>query len=323
LISRDRNNEKESPSLTDREVAGALQARLEAAKSAKAPWFETARILVAALDAARDESEGDALRAAAGRATGLSPQMLKRYVALLERMRTIAAEMGLSPDDLLSPVFNAQETAARIYARSPGEGADVMRRLAAGDITLARVRELQSRLAGPGAAHMSSRSAVRHARTVNAGLVERAFKDSLVELWGAGARLGRRPRLRYLGGSAGYEVVGGDGSVVAGIDVMFPDARLNRDYVEDNVGSSLLLSTFFAEFFLAFPPDADPDAISRTVELLEWFGCGWIGLTTCDGDGRLVVTRKPSGRPVPDRTARFDALKRKYRAARGTVSEDE
>lgn len=323
MISRDKNKLFDSPSLTDRVDGGALQGQLEEAKAAKAPWFETARILASGLEGAADSSRADLLRATAARDTGLSPQMLKRYLALLGRMRIIAAEMNVPLEDLLSPVFNAQETAARIYARSRDEGADIMRRLAAGDVTLARVRELQSRLAGPGAAHISSRSAVRHARTVNAGLVERAFKDSLVDLWGAGARLGRRPRLRYLGGSVGYEVVGGDGSVVAGIDVMFPDARLNRDYVEDNVGNSLLLSTFFAEFFLAFPPDADPDAVSRTVELLEWFGCGWIGLTTCDGDGRLVVARKPSGRPVPDRTGRFDALKRKYRASRGAVSEDE
>jgi hypothetical protein len=74
---------------------------------------------------------------------------------------------------------------------------------------------------------------------------------------------------------------------------------------------------------LAFAADADPEVVARTVELLDWFDCRSVGVSVCDGDGRLVLRRKPSGPPVPDRTAKYEALKRKYRVTRSDASEEE
>ena len=319
MNSRGTTSDNLQVSFTRYERQFALEVDLEAARQRKAAWHEVARMLASAIDSVADRSESESLLFAATLATGLSSQLLKRYLALFKRMKEIAVAMKVPLDEVLSPAFNPQETAARIFRRSPDEGAEVIRGLVAGDFTLARVRELQARLT-LGTYDRSPQTAVRHLRTVNAGLVERAIRRSTEQLWGAGARIGRRPRVLYLGGSAGYEVVAGNGSVAAGIDVMFPDPRLNHDYVESNVGSSLLLAPFFPEFYLAFPPGADPAAAASTVEMLKWFGHDWIGVIACESEKNLVMLRKPSGGPVPDLTGKYESFKRKYRVGRGGKS---
>ncbi|MFX7844923.1 hypothetical protein ABTK14_21985, partial [Acinetobacter baumannii] len=75
------------------------------------------------------------------KATRLSPGVLRRYVLLLDRLRSIAAIEGLERDALLSPVFNAAEVAVRIYDRNATAGISSLRELKAGEVTLVQLRD--------------------------------------------------------------------------------------------------------------------------------------------------------------------------------------
>jgi hypothetical protein len=86
-------------------------------------------------DAAADGDIAADMKAAAEDGTGLSGQILGRYVSLLSRIKRIAAEEGVAVESLLSPVFNAQEVAARLYDRAPGIGIESL-------LDIERVRSL-------------------------------------------------------------------------------------------------------------------------------------------------------------------------------------
>lgn len=299
---------------------------IQGAKATGAAWHVLARLMIRGFDSAEDDQEVSELRSAAKDVTGLSPQILKRYVALLRRTQKIAGKAGVETETLLSPVFNAQEVAARLYDRSPEAGIEALEQLKKGEVTLAQLR---TRLAGTPASAANpaefARSAVVRTRTLNTDLIDRALKNSAEHLWGKESELKRRPRLMYFG-KFGYEVIGDDGSVLAGVDVMFPDPRLNQDYLAGNVAPSLLLAPFFKKFYFAFAPTTDDGVVGRAEALLDWLGFGWVGIVKIQRDGSIDTVRKPVGSPVPDQTGKYEALKRKFPAGRnlqGTPDLDE
>jgi len=290
----------------------AFKQRLEVVRNENGPWFALAQAMMEEAGTSPSPEKTAATIATTREVTQLSVQLLKRYLALIYRVTAIADEMGVAPGELLSPSFNAQEIAVRLYRQSRVDGADVLKRLALGETNLPRVRQLQKRLMRDSNSS-SPRTVARHRRTMNAGIVEIALKKNAAAIWGSGAVVKRRPQLLYLGGWPGEEVIGADGSVVAGIDILFPDSELNRDYLEANLNKSLLLAPFFAAFYLAMPPDADDRSAARLVELLDWFGYAWVGVISVADEDSVVLTRTPTGGPDPDRTSRYEALKRKFR----------
>lgn len=302
------------------EVIAALAEAREAGKA----WFELARIMEPALGNLPEQS---AAAAVLGRAAGIAPAVAKRYARLLARMREICLEMGLPEEQLLVPSFHSQEIATRIYRRDKLEGGDVLRRLAKGEISLPRLREIQSRdSASP---NVSLRSAIAHQRTAGASVVELALRNESARLFGDGCRTRRRPKLRFMG-NTGHEVIGADGSIVAGVDALFPDVRLAHDALDRNLDRSLLLAQFFPKFYVVFPASAgiddgpasdvggssqglfDRDMVTRTVELLEWLKYGWIGVLVAVDESTLKMVRPSEGKPVPDMTDRYESYVRKY-----------
>jgi hypothetical protein len=298
----------------DRDVA--LLAAVMTTQSTRAPWFELARVIIEGLDAAADGDESAEIIAAVARASGLSSRIIKRYVVLLRRTREIAALSMVGVESLLSPVFNAQEVAVRLHDRSPETGFESLKELAADGVTLAklRMRLAEAPLGGitPGE---RARIAMIRTRGMKRELMEQAIAAACEGLWGKGSFARRRPRLMYVGKN-GMEVIGEDGSVVAGIDLMFPDVRLNRDYLDKAVAPALAIAPFFSEFFLAFAPVASDDTIGRAIALIDWLNYSWIGLLSIHQNGKVEVRRKPSGRPSPDMTLKYEALKRKFPASR-------
>jgi hypothetical protein len=288
-----------------------------------APWFRIASVLASVCEAAdrgfdTDQEAGE-IFAEASKAAGLSAQLLKRYVGVLRRTGSIADGAHLPIESLLSTMFNLQEVAVRLCERSPNEGIESLRDLASGQshYGLATFRKLLANAPAASGSAERMRRQIQGAKALGRSVTARAITEARVSLWGAGATVRPRPRLLYFGGS-GLEVIGGDGSVVAGIDLMVPHPGENRDVLAARAATSLSLAPFFREFYLAFAPNAGDDAPARAEALLEWLGYSWIGVIVVAPEGRATVRRKAGGSPTPDLSGRYEALKRKFPGGRAS-----
>lgn len=289
-----------------------------------APWFKIASAIAAVCEAADrgpyypDQDAGQ-IFAAASKAAGLSPQLLKRYVGVLRRTEAIAIGAYLSIESLLSTMFNLQEVAVRLCERSPDKGIESLKDLAAGKshYGLSTFRQLLANAPAAAGSAERMRREIQGAKAWGRSVTERAITEARESIWGAGATVRPRPRLRYFAGS-GLEVIGGDGSVVAGIDLMVPHPGENRDVLEARAATSLSLAPFFREFHLAFAPNAGDDAPARAEALLDWLGYSWIGVIVVEPEGRATVRRKAGGTPTPDLSGRYEALKRKFPGGRAS-----
>ena len=289
-----------------------FELEMREARSAGEPWFRIAERLGDAFDAAGDGDIVADMKAAAEDGTGLSGQILGRYVSLLSRMKRIASEEGVAVESLLSPVFNAQEVAARLYERAPGIGLESLLDLAAGSVTLAILRKrLEDAPSGALRTPESARAAVARAKAENTELVERALKDSAPKLWGVGARIRQRPRLAVVS-SVGYEVVGKGNSIIAGVDLLDIDVRMNDDRFSRNLFPSLLLSTFYPRFYVGCVSAPDRSAVIRALDAVEWLGLDGVGVLEIRSNGSVVELKASAGGPVPDRTAKYKELRIKY-----------
>ena len=285
------------------------------ARASRAPWHAHAKALIAAIDAADDQDEVAELLAASARASGLSLQILKRYISVLRRTRDAAALAALKVETLVSPVFNAQEVAVRLYERAPEQGLQSLKDLAERRVTLATLRERLADAPTIDSAGERARVAVQQAKSLKRDLMETALSTSAERIWGRGAKAQLRVRLLYFG-MKGFEIIGADGSVVAGVDLLTPDMRQSRDYLANWISRPLTIAPFFEKFYLAFAPVASEDIVGRSIELLAWLQYDWIGVLTVDRDGNVTVAREPSGDPTPNLVNRYEALKRRFPASR-------
>jgi hypothetical protein len=303
---------KDVPSLTPA-IDAALTSELRRLKD-EAPWHELARHLSAY--AGGDLYGLPGTRAALAAACGLSPGIVGRYISTIERILRIAREKNVEPAAVLSGGFNAVEAACRLYERSPDQGFESLLQLKAGTSSLSKVR---GRLAAAEPERDDSgsyaRSLVLRQRSFEIEAVEEALSGAAQNLFGRGCTVRRRPGLRYFR-RVGMEVVAGDGSIAAGLDVIAPQLGQQRDELDAALGASALLSTFFPEFHFICSPGSGGEVAARAVEMLGWLGLQWFGVMTIDANGRVRVLRKARGRPVPDRSAQYGALKERYAVGR-------
>jgi hypothetical protein len=112
------------------------------------------------------------------------------------------------------------------------------------DLRLAKLRERLSCMppSDPTGSE-TARAAIVRAKSAKKNLIDRALKDSTVQIWGAGSRMVRRPWLRFMS-STGYEVIARDGTIAAGVDIADYGVRTDRD-LADVMAAALLTSTFF------------------------------------------------------------------------------
>jgi hypothetical protein len=295
-----------------------FEREMRAAKDAGTPWFALVRTLDAALDAATDGDEAADLAEAAEAGTGLTHVMWKRYRAALTRTEAIARDSGLPPECLLSPAFAHQEIALRIHDRSAVRGLEILQSSAEGGLRLADLRERLSHMpSSDPTGSETARAAVVRAKSAKRNLMDRALKDSTVKLWGAGSRIVRRPRLRFMS-THGYEVIARDDTIAGGVDVADFGVRTNRDNLADAIAPALLTSTFFKSFFIACIATNSTGAAERSAEVLDWLGVAWVGVMAVRADGTIETVRPSSGPPVPDRSDRYEAAKRRF----GTRSDE-
>ena len=286
--------------------------QMRAALERGEPWYELVRRFDAAFDAAPDADEQMTVQEASEAATGLSPLMWRRQRAVLTKTEEVARNTGLPLERLLAGTFAHQELAVRAYDRSPDEGLKILMSSANGGVRLAEIRQLLTRLPPKDpTGSKAARAAVGDAKRDGRALIDQALKGSSVKLFGRGCAIVRRPRLRFLSGD-GYEVIGKNGTIAAGVDVIDVGIRTNQDRLAQALPASLLASSFFPQFFIACRSADGGGTAKRSVEALEWLGAGWVGVAAVRSDGSVQVVRRPKGRPVPDRTALYEVAKRAF-----------
>jgi len=286
---------------------------MQAACNGGEPWSALVRRLETALENAADGDEEIELSEIAEEVSGLSHVMWKRFRTALARTERIAREARIPLEHLLSASFSSQEVALRIHDRSPLEGLETLASTATGDLRLADLRERLSHLPDPKSGEVA-RAAVVRAKSAGRSLVHQSLEHSTVHLWGRGSRILRRPRLRYM--SDGFEVIARDGTVAAGVDVADVGVRTNRDALMSGLSLSLLTASFFPRFYLACLATGSGGAADRAADVLAWLGAASVGVVAVRRDGTVDMVRSPSGPPLPDRTARYEAAKRRFSSSR-------
>lgn len=262
-------------------------------------WFIVAGLMRKALGSADAQSDG--VRSAAQEVTGLSWGVLTRYLNVLGRVERAASAANVTSDDLLSLGFNGVELAVRLFDRSAELGIEALRGLHDGTKTVADVREALA-LAAPGGAGADVVTRSRLLRRNAAGIraVEEAAEAARGGLFPKDSIIRRRRGMRFFR-RTGIEVLAQDGSPLQGLDVV-ADPSSTSDPLDAGLAQSVLLSTFFPRFYLAFPPAADAASIGRAVDVLDRLAVPWIGTLRATDDRRLQIVREPSARPVPDRS---------------------
>jgi hypothetical protein len=283
-------------------------------------WYELVRRFDAAFDAAQDHDEQMTVQEASEAATGLSPLMWRRQRAALTKTEEIAHHAGLPLESLLSATFAHQELAVRAFDRSPDEGLKILMSSANGGVRLAEIRQLLTRLPPKDpTGSKAARAAVGDAKRDGTALIDRALKDSSAKLFGKGCAIVRRPRLRLFTTGYGYEVIAKNGTVAAGVDVADVGIRTNQDRLAQTLPSSLLLSSFYPQFFIACRSADGGGTAKRSADTLNWLGASWVGILAVRSDGSVQVVRRPKGRPVPDRTALYEVAKRAFGSIPGPL----
>ena len=299
---------------------------MAAARDGGQPWFVLGDLFAKALATAAD-ADLVALRTAASEAARLSPGVLRPYVVLLDRLRTIAETHGLARDELVSRVFNAAEVAARIYELDAEQGMTALGDLKAGAVTLAELRrrlaelpppvELQPVDTEPKEERRTAKSAARglavvRSRELKAAFMRKALAPWAEGRWGPGSSLRRRPPTRHYTSHQGFEIVGAGAPdrPRAGGELFILDGREESElgYFERVFPSYLVLATFYPAFFFAFSPSTPDASVTRAVELPGLFGAGSIGVVRVTAAGTVETLLEPDGPPVPDRIGRFDVL---------------
>jgi hypothetical protein len=277
------------------------------------PWHELARMLYLLLG---NElySPPDA-RAEIGRTCGLSAGVVGRYLSAYRRIVGIAREKGVPEERLLSSSFNGCEVACRLYERSPAQGLASLLALGEGSETLSTVRKRLATIEAPADSGSAARGDVLRRRGAEIKALEKALVGSAERLFGRGTSIRRRPSMRFFR-RVGFEAVARDGAVVAGLDYLAPHSDQQRDELDAGFGASALLSTYFPRFHYVTSPEAGADIAARAVETLAHFGLRWFGVMNVDPGGEIEVLRAAKGRPNPDRTAEYEALKARYAVGR-------
>lgn len=297
-----------------------LRRCLSAARDGGQPWFVLGETFAQALAAVAD-ADLAGLRKAASEATKLSAGVLRRYVVLLDRLRTIAEAEGMPRDALVSRVFNAAEVAARIYDLDRALGVKSLTELKAGEITLVQLRERlgvlsaaaearQSKPVRPSPESSARGMAVLRARELKRGFMLHALNEHAAPIWGSGTTVKRRPTSRFFTSHQGFEILTPDAERRAGLEMFILDGHEESElrYLEGVFPAYLTLATFYPKFYFLFSPSTPDPSVARAVDLLALFGANSIGVLRVVPDGRVETRVEPTTRPLPDRTADYKVL---------------
>ena len=269
--------------------------RLKDLKGSGYPWHEIGAALRARPEIAYPRSWRQLIDDV-HRATGVSPVMLSRYVAVLKELELIAPD----PTELSSLVpgsFTGAEVAVRLYHRNREKGLQALKDLREGLTTIDKIRDDLAK-------EPSRRQGFSHPdRAKSAAGVETLLAMEAGRLFGAGSRVVGRTSVPYLC-RHGFEVMSPDGNSFAGVDLYFPDTQ---DPLEP-LARSILLSRYFPRFYVMLAPGFSEDDLGRAAAVLEAFAADSVGLLHMPDENSIRQHRKAPYRSEYDPSDSFETL---------------
>jgi hypothetical protein len=279
--------------------------RLQLRQAPRTTWHAIAKIMRGAVN---DGWTAEEVRQLAREETHLSWGVLTRYLNVLRRVEIAAVVARLPLEELLSDGFVGVELACRLYDRSLEDGIRALLGLRAGEFAPTDLRTwLDDAPAGDADSDVLARGRLLRRNASEIRAVEDAAEEARGNLFPNDSIIRRRRGLQYFR-RVGLEILSKDGAPLVGLDVV-TDSSLRRESLDAGLAQSVLLSTFFPRFYLAFSPGTEIAAIEDARAALEMIGVPWVGLVRVSGEGRLErPLREPDGPPVPDRSSRYADL---------------
>jgi hypothetical protein len=273
--------------------------RLKGLAGSGAPWHQIGAALRTRPEI-KDLRSWRQLLVDAQRETGIASVMLTRYVALLKKLDLIAP----SPAELSSLMprsFTAGEIAVRLYYRNQEKGLQALKDLRARQTNLEKIRDDLSKepLSGDNGRAIRAK-AIADAETMLTGHAERLF--------GAGSSVTQRSTVPHLC-RIGFEVFSPEGERFAGIDLYLPN--LSKTAIQDPlepIARSIVLSTYFPQFYLMFAPGFSEEDLTRAEAILDAFGSKSIGMIFMPDENSIRQYREATARSDLDRSASYQIL---------------
>lgn len=266
-------------------------------------WYELARRLNQAVE---DAGVGeDVVRRIAVKATSLSSGVLGRYLSIFRRVKAAALAADVAPEMLLAPGFNAVEVAVRLYDRSPVQGLEALKALAAGSMGFTKLQRLSSETPVAGNSVNDVRSRAHRRRGLEVAAVKQALERWVGSIFPEGSFLHPRPPLRFLRPN-GMEVRRSDGVCVCGMETF---VSADERGFEASFPSAVLLSKFLPQSYLVFSPSLPRSLADQAVAALDQFGYGSVGVLAVAPDRSIEVLRRPVAGPDIDRPGEYEELR--------------
>jgi hypothetical protein len=277
---------------------------LQRAKERRESWFGVARNVRALRRTWARLAGGDTNPLVqAADASGYSPNLLARFVSVMEFAERLAAEGHAPIDRLQRSSFVSLEYLKRIWVADPGKGRELLDAVLDGDITVRDLKVVHRNLRSPP-------DKPRERRTRDSLGTERILgqllKKELRTLTGSTAarfvtvtkKLGPFVHADYL---AIRERDGKVESVVA-IEVKSMATFASAGAIDDAICRTALRSTYFNRYWV-IPIAARKAVLDRFASAIRLLALKNVGIAEMDMTAKSlrVLVRPSSGPPVPDR----------------------
>ena len=274
---------------------------LKRATSSEEPWFVLAALVLDPFNGVSLEQR----RAEALLITGLSANMLSRYLSVLTRIREVSGRHSIPVERLVTPVFSATEIAVRIYEKDPVSGLSALEKLKERRTTVTKLKaelnEIEKR---------RQRDRVSRGKSIEE--CEVALGRFVKTEFGAKAALVRRPALKPFA-KVGWIVLGDDGQPFCGIDLFEPEGQM----LEAKLAPAILLAGFFKKFYVLFHGELEEGVASRVNATLDFFHARSVGALYLNPDGSIDTLRLATAILSPNRGADYGALEATFAYGRG------
>jgi hypothetical protein len=295
-----------------------LQDEIRDASDRTNPWHALAELLYARISESPSPSKTAEIKSIACDASGYSVGLLNRYVATYARAKLIAEATNRPPASLLSSVFNGVEAAVKLYDLDPERGLEALLHLNEGKTTLAAIKSKLTEAKESSATRaglVSLTGAPRRLSTIERQRRQASMVQSLQKGWaplsGRCEKIDWRTADKLLACEGFYRVeCSDDKGRYRAIEAIVVGPETDFNYVDTLIPASILRSTFFKDYYLAFwTQEADAHA-ARAVRLLKWLEVRSIEVVTVEKNGLVTMHPPPTELYAPehDRSSKLEEM---------------